>query len=357
MENRTLKIFNVRNILLLILALNLALAAVYFMAHPDDSFWKNLWEYLGSSVFMLVTGSLLIPLLLSLFEKQYNFIENIQRQREERRRQLEEQRREQRQQAINETIAMWQQLYNQTSEVIFFDLEKDADKLNGLIIRMINFTSTAEHIVNKWTHQFPVLEPEDHDVFLEFINIIYQSSLTTVYYIKNKKEKKEVKALQEMLFMIQDQLKNIANHRIINTLKYAARVIELQESDASEAEIMKARNLLETEIDILRNWARAIAGISDKYDNFMAPAKGDHIDKVRAMGKKIQEWLREDKARYVYQHEDFRTFEEQFNNITLEERLTSIQVPYSKAYIEALADWLSFESACDYLYSKAHGIW
>jgi hypothetical protein len=357
METNKIKIFNTRNILLLILAINIVLGMVFFFAHPDSSFWKNIWEYLGSSVFMLVTGSLLIPLLLSLFEKQYKFIENLQQQREERRKQIEEQRRIQRQQAINDTIGMWQELYSQTSEVIFFDPAKDTDKLNDLIIRMINFTSTAEHIVNKWTHQFPNLELEDHDVFLHYINIIYQSGLTTIFYIRQGQDEKEIRLMQDMLFMIQDQLKNIANHRIINTLKYAARALELEEAGESPEEVARAKRMMDAEIEILRNWAKAISGLDEDYDNFMSPAEGQHIDELRALGRKIQSWLKEDKNRFVGQHQEFPEFERQFNNIILEERLHSMMAPYSKEYIRALADWFSLESACDYIYNRAHGIW
>lgn len=357
MNKKPKKFINPNIIIGLILILNLCLGTIYFFAHPEGSFWENVWSYLGSSVFMLVTGSLLIPLLLSFIEKQYKFIENIQRQQEERKKQLEEERRNQRQQAIADTIAMWQDLYNQISEVIYFDLSQDQQKINDLLMRMSNFTSEAEHIVNKWTHQFPNIEPEDIDVFLEFINILYQSGLTTAYYIKNEGDKKEVEILQEMLYLIQSQIKTIANHSIINTLKYAAKALEMKEGEASIDEVAKADRKFNTELDGLKGWAKAISDMSEEYDNFLAPFEGPKIHEVKVLGKKIGLWLKEDKKRFIYQHDHFSEFEKQYNDLPLREKLSNERVPYSKEYMKALAEWLSLESACNYVYTRAHGIW
>ena len=349
--------FNVNIILSLIIVLNLVFGVVYYFAHPDNTVWENIWGYLGSSVFTLITGSLLIPLLLSFIEKQYKFIENLHREREEKRKEMETQRRRYRQEAIDGTIAMWQQLYSQTSEVIYFDRNSDKAEMNDLFIRMINFTSTAEHVVNKWNHQFPNLKPADLDVFLEFINMIYEASFTTIYYIKNSDSDEEVKTLQDMLFLIQDQVKTIANHRIIDTLKYAARIIDLKEDDAPEEKIQVIKDKMKFELDMLKDWAKAAKDLVGHYDNFLAPGEGDQIQKVREIGQNIRTWLKEDKSRLIFQYPEFTDFKDKYDKLSLEDRLRSARVPLSKEYLSNLAAWLSFESSCQYLYNNAHGTW
>ena len=39
------------------------------------------------------------------------------------------------------------------------------------------------------------------------------------------------------------------------------------------------------------------------------------------------------------------------------ERMAIIRIPYTKEYLMALADWLSFEAASQYLYNQVHDRW
>lgn len=358
MEPKRIKFIDTRIWLIAIPLVNLVPCVIYFIAFPDESFWKNLWNYLSSDVFLLITGSLIIPLLFSLLEKRYKFMENIQKQREERKKRIEEQRRSGRQETINDTIAMWHELYGMTSEVIYFTPGKNEKKeIKLLITKLINFTSSAEHIVNKWTHQFPNLTYDDHDVFLEFINILYQSGLSIAYFIQEGMDKKEIEKLQDMLFVIQDQVKNIANHRMINALKYSARMLEKEEGGASLEDIEQSKSKIDFEIGRLRDWYNALNNLDAEYDNFLAPARGEGFDEIRKTAREIETWLKEDRNRSVGQAEKFNDFREQFYKINLEERLRTVGIPYTVEYISGLAEWLSFESACSYIYSRAHNIW
>lgn len=358
MENKPLKFFNITYLVIAIPMVNFLLFLVYYFAYPELGIWIKMWNYLSSAVFTLVTGSLIIPLIFAILEKRYKFIENIQRQREERRRQQEDLKRENRQKAINETIVMWQELYNLTSEVIFFIPEKGEQiKINNLIIRLNNFSSSAEHIVNKWSHRFPNIPVEDYDVFLEYINILYQSGLSIAYYIRNGLEKKERKVIQEMLMTIQDQIKDIANHRIIDVLKFSAKILEIQESGITNSELELYQKSLESEMQALKNWAKALSGLSKDYDNFLASATGKHIDDIRLIARKIESWLKEDRNRQINRSEHFSDFQQQFYNIELEERLSTNGTAYSKEYIKALADWLTLEAACTFVYNRTHNIW
>jgi hypothetical protein len=358
MENKPLKFINTGLIVFLIIAINLAFFLVYYFANPELSVWVKLWNYLSSAIFTLVTGSLIIPLLFSILEKRYKFMENIQQQREEKKKQAEDQRRASRIETIDDTIKMWQDLYNLTTEVVFFDPDNtDTKEINRMMTDMIKFPSSAEVTVNRWGHQFPNLKFEDYDTFLHFVNVVYQSALSIILYIKRGIDQKQRLELQNMLYLILDQVKSIVHHRMIDIFKYSARLLELEESGAKESEMGMIRLDISVNIDSLNDWAKGITDHDEKYDNFLAPTENAQIDDIRKTAREIEKWLKEDKNRQVFKSDQFDELRQQFYNISLEDRVSSAAIPYTIEYIRAVADWLSFESACMYIYNRTHKIW
>lgn len=353
MEQTPLKFVSVRLWLLAIIIINGLFYIIYFVANNSGPNFALLWSYMESDVFKLVTGSLMIPLLFSILEKRYKFMENIQKQREEKQKLAEEIRRKNRQDAINDTIRMWQDLYDMTSEVVYLDPQDNKkETYHPLILKLSNFSSSAEHIVNKWTHQFPNLTYKDQDVFLYFINLLFQSGLTAIYLIRDEQNIKEIESVQDTLFQIQDQIKTISNHTITNTFKYSARYLELKESGENPTELKKYGEMIQEQMSILRNWRDSLITLDDDHDNFLSTGTGPQMDDIRKTAKSIEKWLLEDEARFIQDHPDFGLLEQQFNAIPLEERVKVFRIPYSKEYLMALADWLSFQAACNYLYSK-----
>ncbi len=332
---------------------------VYMYAHPDQSLAIKVWNYLESDTFKLISGSLIIPLFFSVLEKRYSFLESLRKQREDKHRQLRDEKRAARRKVIDETLEMWRKLYDLAGKLIFFVPQKDdPEKMNSIVSEMMAFTSFAEQIVNKWSHQFPVLSRRDQDLFLEFINVLYQSSLSVAFFIQDEKDEKIRGYYQNMLYLIQDQIKSIAHHRILNSLKYALNVMELREDYAEKAAIEQAESQLQEVLKQLREWYDHLRRLDDKFDNFMSPATGKAIEELRSTARKIETWLKEDEKRLVWNHDEYwPVFEKQYNALTLEEKLASYRAPYSKEYLEALAHDFSLSSACEYIYNRAHGIW
>ena len=118
MKQKPAKFIHAKTWISIIIVVNVILFVIYLVSHPGPGFASNLWAYLDSGLFKLVTGSLILPLLFSVLEKRYKFIENIQKEREDRRKRNEEIKRQTRQEAISETITMWQDLYALSTEVI-----------------------------------------------------------------------------------------------------------------------------------------------------------------------------------------------------------------------------------------------
>lgn len=359
MENRPIKFIDSRLIALLIFVLNLIFFLVYYFAHPDATFLANLWEYLSSAIFTLVTGSLIIPLLFSMLEKRYKFLENIQKEREDKRKELEDQRKLNRRETINSTIAMWQELYDLVTQLIYYEPnKKNKIDINDIIIEMIKFPTSAEVTVNKWAHQFPNLKHEDNDTLLHFVNIVYQSALSIALYIQRGIiDEKQCKELQDTLFLIQDQVKSIVHHRMIDVFKYSATLLELEESKADETLIKEKREDIRSFLDNLHDWVVGLTEQDNVHDNFLAPNEGAKIDEIRNTARDIEKWLKEDKERQVFQSQQFTSLRDQFFKISLEDRVGAAAIPYSIDYIRATADWLSFESACMYIYNRTHKVW
>jgi hypothetical protein len=358
MEQKPVRFISVTTWLIIIVVINFILFLFYLTAAKLPFSGASFWTYMETDVFKLVTGSLIIPLLFSILEKRYKFMENIQKQREEKQKENEQRRRNSRQEAIKDTLNMWQELYNLTSEIIFFNKKQQEKRtLHDIIMDLNRYSSTAEHIVNKWAHQFPNLKPEDHDVFLYFINLLYHADQTAAYYILSEERDEEVAVIQNVLFQIQDQVKTILNHTIADIFKYSARYLELQENHEETPEAVKTLKEINNYMDTLKSWREALKTLDEKHDNFLSTAKGPQVDEVRKTAKKIQQWLRENKSKYIYESPDFSTLEKQYYEVPLKERMAIIRIPYTRDYLMALADWLSFESASKYLYDRVHDRW
>ncbi len=358
MEQKPVRFISVSTWLIIIVVINFLLFLFYLLASNLPFSAAAFWNYMETDVFKLVTGSLIIPLLFSILEKRYKFMENIQKQREEKQKDFEQRRRNSRQEAIKETLDMWQQLYNLTSEIIYLDKKNQQKRsLLEIIQDMNRYSSTAEHIVNKWSHQFPNLKPEDHDVYLYFINLLYHSSQTAAHYILKENDEMEIEKIQNVLYQIQDQVKTILNHTIANIFKYSARILELEESAENTQELEQLKSEIEASMKTLKEWRSALKTLDEQHDNFLSTAQGPQVEAVRQTGKKIQQWLAENKDKFINQAPGFNDLQDQYYKIPLEERMAIIRIPYTKEYLMALADWLSFESASQYLYYQVHDRW
>ena len=358
MKDNTARFINAKMWVAIIFAVNIGLFGIYIFSHTGVGFFDQLWSYLDSGLFKLVTGSLVLPLLFSVLEKRYKFIENMEREREDRRKRNEEIKRQTRQQAIDDTIAMWQDLYSLSTDVILLKDGEDFESMVDDISRkMINFSNKAEHIVNKWSHQFTNLTYDDHDLFLEFVNILYQSGDSVIYYLRTTEDNDERSLMKDMLYQIRDQVKSIANHTTINVLKNSAEYLRLKDGYGTDEKIAEAKAKIDEDLEKLRGWYNEVRNLDKQYDNFLVPLKGDHIQQIRQTARNIETWLLEDKKRYFFQADDFNSFENQYKQIPVEERLEALRVPYSKEYLRALTNWFSLESACNFVYNRAHGAW
>ena len=224
-------------------------------------------------------------------------------------------------------------------------------------MKLNQFSSSAEHIVNKWTHQFPNLTPEDNDVLVYFINILYHSNQSTIHYIINEPNPQEIQTLQNVLFQIQDQVKNILNHTIADVFKFSTRYLEIGENKEEAEDATFYEKSIFNYIDLVKKWRDAVRTLDDQHDNFLSTAQGPQVDDLRKTAKSIEKWLHENRDKDVNQAPDFNTMQNQFYNIPIEDRISILRIPYTREYLFALADWLSFESACTYLYDRVHHKW
>lgn len=364
MEQNQAKFINTKILGWAIPISNLILFSIFYASQSEvaksvSNFWNFIWEYMGTDIFMLVNGSIIIPLFFAHLEKRYQFFENMQKEREAKRKIAIELKRKGRQEAVDATFAMWQELYCLISEITTLVPGSDKKiKLNDISRRMINYASSAEHIVNKWSHQFPeILKKEDHDLFLEFINILFQSGFTVVNLISETGSAERIRQMQGILFRIQDQVKNILNHPIMNVFKYASAYLELTENEGSQEEMARVRKSMENELNILRGWYDSIQDLDQKHDNLLVPAIGTEVDNLRKTARSIEKWLQEHKEQYINEASDFETFCDQFNAISLETKIENLYLIYSEDYLKALAEKFSFEAACAFVYNRAHGYW
>ncbi len=216
--------------------------------------WILFWNYCSSESFKTVTISILIPLVLAIMGGIFKINDAIeQRIRAERQKRIDAQK-----ECIQKTSDMWNEIYDFTSEVRFFKQdENDKENINDnktiddILIKIDNFSSRADDVINMWFFNFPMLDKLEKQnaikastLFVYLINILYDSSWTVAYCIKNNCEINGDTSLRDSLGIIQDVIENFAHHPIISILKRSTEPLEGYGSKKEETEsIDKTRNI------------------------------------------------------------------------------------------------------------------
>jgi hypothetical protein len=168
--------FWVKILLLLLLALNLIAFLIYCMSHPSENLSAQLWVYLESDAFKVITASIILPILLCLLESLFKI--SAKRKEELKEKQWE---------CIEKTSQTWNQLFSLASEVRYF--EKEANKgarIEDILLKLAKFVSQAEDIVNMWYFRFFHTFPEkDMEFLFSWDNIDKKDSKRFLMYLRD----------------------------------------------------------------------------------------------------------------------------------------------------------------------------
>ncbi len=347
------------NILLgALIVLNLIAFLLYASAHSDERVLTQIWNYLESETFKIITVSLVLPLILLFLENYFKLIETWEKSRLEQAQKVAEERKEKRWEAIVRTQEMWNQLYSLASQVIYFNQKrspKEGAYIEDILENLENFDNSAEDVVSMWAFRFPNLSQEHTDILITFMNTLLQSAQTVAYAIQEGADPQEIAKLQDELGVIQAQIKYVLHHRVLNALQFSIDLLDLTQDGtlATEESKNKLERQMQEELTYLRNWDNALKVREAHHWPVLSVISGDEVRAFREISDKMEEWVRQNPNTNFSEAEDFPSFGELFYKIPHEARLHALTIPYSKEYIERLADWMSLETAVFLVINRA----
>lgn len=328
-------------LLVLLVVLNVIAFIIYKGANPGENLWVQLWNYLESATFKVITASLVLPIILFVLESRFKIVETVKQNRLMRERKEEEERKEKRWECIVQTSEIWNQLWNLTSEVVYF--KKDADKgttIEDLLIRLRNFTTSAEDVTNMWSHRFPELPDEYYQSFKVFFNIESDSADTVAWCIRHCKDEEEICKMQDALKRIVESINYLVHHRLIDVLKHSMRLLELREASASSVKQEEIESQINDCTAHLKGWADAIQTEECEHNMPFSFVGTADVKALRGKYQKLTDWMmknpEKDPAR---DYRGYKNFSRLFYKVPHER----VGPCFSKEYVMYLANWLSLQ--------------
>ncbi len=336
-------------LLVLLVAFNVIAFFIYQAANPEGTLSVQLWNYLESAIFKVITASLILPIILFFLENRFKVVENMRQDRRLKERKEKEELKEERWECIEQTTKIWNQLWDLTSEVIYF--KKDANKeptIENLLIRLRSFTPSAEDVTNTWSHRFPNLPPEYEEAFTMFFNTELDSTETVAWCIRQANdgsdtEKEEIIKLQDSLKRIVESINFLTHHSLINVLKRSMELLELKEANKSEDRQQDIVLEIDEATKDLKEWANAISRQDYKHNKPFSFIDNPDVKDFRKEYQKLSEWMLKnpgkDPTTSRGYKKEYANFEHLFYKIPHEKTGPW----YSKVFIKHLANWISLE--------------
>ena len=342
-------------LLVLLVVLNVIAFIIYKGANPGENLWVQLWNYLESATFKVITASLVLPIILFVLESRFKIVETVKqnrliRERKEeeeriiRERKEKEERKEKRWECIEQTSKIWNQLWDLTSEVIYFKKDKDkGTAIEDLLIRLRNFTTSAEDIINMWSHRFPNLPPKYAESFLVFFNTELNSAETVAWCIRHSNNAEEISKMQDSLRRIVESINYLVHHNFIDVLKYSMELLELREAKASSDKQQDMISLIDKRAEYLKDWANAIENEEYRKNKPFSFIDTADVKAFRKAYRQLTDWLLINPEKDPASAEEYK---KEYDNLRhLFDKIPHEQVgPYfSREYVMYLANWLGFE--------------
>ena len=331
-------------LLVLLVVLNVIAFFIYKEANPAANLWAQIWSYLESATFKVITASLVLPIILFVLESRFKLVETVKQNRLMRERKQEEERSEKRWECIEQTQKVWNQLWDLISEVIYFKKDKDkGTAIEDLLIRLRNFTTSAEDVINTWSHRFPNLPDKYAESFLMFFNTELNSANAVAECIRHSNNAEEIRKMQDSLKWIVESINYLVHHSFIDVLKYSMELLELREAQASSDKQQDMISLIEERAKSLKDWANAIENEEIRHNKLFSFIDTDDVKDFRDAHRKLRDWLLKNPGKDPASAPEYKGEYDKFRHLF--DKIPHEQVgPYfSREYVMYLANWLSFE--------------
>ncbi len=340
-----------------LLVSNVLVFLIFQTTKSGDSIWTQVIAYLESDAFKVITISLLLPILLFLFESVFK----VRKAMEERQEKEQDLRRERQWKCIESTAHMWDELYSLVSGVIYHVEDGEAGGGGEAALRNLNNLVGREWpTVNMWSFRFPNLTADDIDLFLYPMNMLLRSAITVVYALRQDTAAAsdfDRQELKDALGAIQSGLERIAHHKILSILKLS---MDVEDPYVPSDRKQRSAKGIGQRLGDLRNAVERLKTVEASFG--LLPALGKEADEFREGCERFQQWFREQWQQKVEKKDQVQgrpqdTGENEETVVTLEEmmeyadsqglfegiegRLLYVdKVPYSPELVKRLAHYI-----------------
>lgn len=214
---------------LFLLIIDYILFAIYQNINPKLTFYAQIFGYLESKPFQIITISFILPILLFLIADVFKIKEKLIDEKKER--QIG---------SINQTQELWNDISCLTTEFIYTE-KFDELKLAKLHSKIDEFIIKAENIANIWYFEFSDLKKilsddvDFTDVYLLPFNVILSCISSTIDFRNlnefNDKDCTQILLKQEYIRLIYEGVKGAAHHNTMRMLRNSKLFIENPSDD------------------------------------------------------------------------------------------------------------------------------
>jgi hypothetical protein len=331
-----------------ILVLNILLFVVYHFGNPTLQIWTQVWNYLASDIFKILTVSLLIPIFLFLLEKKFRILEK----REEEIKLREEERKKRQIESLKQSSDMWKEFQNLVNEVAFFDIFDNNIEIRDVLVKLENSNGIGVDVVNSW--RVFNLKEEEVDQLLYLQGFLYFAAKSVAGYISESEkedDKEEILELQKCLRVIQ----NIIGRMLYSIgISLLTSIMKLVESDIDKEEREETKNNILHLRQLLLDWGTMLRQEELVHNNLIAGYEGPEISVFRDAANSLKSKMLAKSLTDISSEveKEFKKFNESFNQLSFDERLSVEKFAFSKQFIYYLGSRLGFESVLDYFLTR-----
>ncbi|MFW9843159.1 MAG: hypothetical protein ACFFEV_01150 [Candidatus Thorarchaeota archaeon] len=324
----------------LLVALNFTMFTVYQSLNPGESIWGQLWGYIESDTFKIITISIFLPIITFFLD----IIFGIRKAVLERKQKEIDTQRERRWQCVELTSKNWNELYDLCSQVRYFKKkEPEGIRIEDILIKLDTYSCRTEDIVNMWHFRFTNLSFNDTELFIEILNYLLESTTIVAQSIKDDGDPKEIAELQYTLEIIQKRLNRIGHHHIIGILK---KSIDVCDESKSEEEKESQRKEIAKLLEDLRYWQRLLRNEELWIAYHLSTIDNEDLQNFAS---KIEAWKQNNpKPDGVFHFPELIDFRKEYLGVPPEE-LHSSWIAYRWSYYKRLSNEFRFWNECDSL--------
>jgi len=239
-----------------------------------------IWSYVQTATFQGITAGLVFPIVLSLFESRFQYIQTKMEERRARKQKLEEERREKQWESVDEFTAIWSAILAKALQIVNIKQEKDVEQekhvdVTSTIIETQKLFEKAHSLSNRIGFRFRKMNTKSNgiettvgikdttrELIMFFIHHHLKLNLSVANYLKKyidnieqwnendlEKIKNENQKIQKSLLVCVRATYDYVFPRSLDILKYHIELADVAGLGDTQKEIDKIKLKIDTTVE------------------------------------------------------------------------------------------------------------